>query len=945
MVGSASRGAVVCRLPHQARPVTRFAQVPRSRVASVNQVSAYVSAIVHPADHQAPVDGDFRHFVARLAKFAAIPPLLLVALVVAVDPYYVFGSPNLPGFNVVRPLYESHVPVAKPYQVRRIDPGAVILGSSRAEVGLDPHHPGWAGRSAFNFGLPSASSYEVMLAFLHAQAGGSLKQAVVGLDFFAYNIFFPRNREYIEARFSGDGVDAFAEFLSSELTHRRQHREPAARPQIEPVEAPPEPSPPAEPEEDIASGAEWNEALYLRIYPDVATEVSKGTFTSGYQHYFAAGRAEGRRTGKPPPGWNEALYLRLHPDVAAEVQKGTFVSGYHHYLVAGRREGRATGTSPPDWNEALYLRIYPDVAAEVRKGTFISGYHHYLAAGRAEGRATGTPPPDWNEALYLRLYPDVAAEVQKGTFLSGYHHYLVAGRAEGRATGTPPPDWNEALYLRIYPDVAAEVQKGTFVSGYHHYLVAGRAEGRATGTPPPDWNEALYLRLYPDVAAEVQKGAFLSGYHHYLVAGRAEGRATGTPPPDWNEALYLRLYPDVAAEVQKGTFLSGYHHYLAAGKSEHREGGLIPSEWNDFRYQQVNQDVGYRVARGQLLNGYQHYLTAGRTEGRQGGFLPEGWNDARYLENNPAARIRLALGDYSDGYGHYAAGQGEGPAKNIWDRLRQQSPGLRKAVFQISELFRLVLSRTGVSDALATLRRQSDAASFNDRGMRVWDGQDDVLRAIGGTGRIFRSSLPGSQWYLWLMPPRYMYCFSNSDTAMSSFDAFRFMLRRGYQQRTDLRLFITPLHVSVRYLLTALGLGERYEFWQRELVRISEEEAARAGRKPFPLWDFSDANSITRETIPAATDLTPMRWYWEISHYRNATGSLILNRVLGYTDAERPLPADFGVRLTADTIDAHLAHSKAGLADWAMNSEFAMQISKATHGPKVQNRQAEATCW
>jgi hypothetical protein len=51
------------------------------------------------------------------------------------------------------------------------------------------------------------------------------------------------------------------------------------------------------------------------------------------------------------------------------------------------------------------------------------------------------------------------------------------------------------------------------------------------------------------------------------------------------------------------------------------------------------------------------------------------------------------------------------------------------------------------------------------------------------------------------------------------------------------------------------------------------------------------------------------------------------------------------VRLTADTIDAHLARSKADLADWAMNSEFAMQISTATHGPKVQNRQAEATCW
>jgi hypothetical protein len=869
----------------------------------VSQVSAYNSAMIGPSDQRAPGSVDFRRFVTGLAQFTVIPPLLLVALVVAVDSYYVFGSPDLPRINAVRPRYESHVPVAKPYQVRRIRPDAVILGSSRAEVGLDPRHPGWTGKSVFNFGLPSATSYEVMLAFLHAQAAGSLKQAVIGLDFFGYNIFFPRSRQYIEARFSGDGVEAFADFLSAELATRRQDRDATVPPQIERRERPPEPVPPAVLEEETASPAKWDEALYLRI----------------------------------------------HPDVAAEVRKGTFASGYEHYIVAGRAEGRALGTPPPDWNEALYLRIHLDVALEIQKGTFVSSYHHYLLAGRAEGRATGTPPTGWNEAMYLRIYPDVADEVRKGTFLNGYHHYLVAGHAEGRTTGTPLPDWNEALYLRIYPDVAAEVRKGTFLSGYDHYLLAGRAEGRGTGTPPPDWNEALYLRIYPDVAAEVRQGTFVNGYHHYLLAGRAEGR-TGTLPRDWNEAMYLSINADVRSEVVRGTFMSGYHHYLAAGKSEHREGGFVPPEWNDLRYQQVNQDVADQIAQGRLLNGYQHYLASGRAEGRKGGFIPEGWDEGRYLANNPAARIRLALGEYSDGFGHYAAGQTDGfpggfPASDTWGDLQQRWPRLGKALFQISELFRLMLSRTAANDTLATLRHQSDPPSFNDRGMRVWGSQDDTLRTIGGTGRFFRNNLPGWRWYLWLMPPRYMYCFNNDETAMSSFDAFRFMLRRAHQHDTDLRLFMTPLHVSVRHLLVALGLGDRYEFWQRELVRINEDEAARAGRKPFPLWDFSNANSITRETIPAATDLTPMRWFWEISHYRSATGNLILDRVLEHTSAEPAPPVDFGVRLTAATTDAYLAHGKAGLAQWAMNSEFAMQISKAMHGPKVQNRQAEATCW
>jgi hypothetical protein len=367
---------------------------------------------------------------------------------------------------------------------------------------------------------------------------------------------------------------------------------------------------------------------------------------------------------------------------------------------------------------------------------------------------------------------------------------------------------------------------------------------------------------------------------------------------------------------------------------------------------QVNRDVEYQIAQGLFLNGYHHYLVAGRAEKRLGGFRPGGWNEANYLSRNSAARIRLALGEYSDGYAHYAAvGQKQGllggfPPADFSEALLQRWRRLGKAMFQIGELFHLVFSATVVNDALATLRRQSEPASFNDHGMRIWDSQDDVIRAKGGNGRFFRNNLLAWRWYIWLMPPRYMYCFTNSDTGMTSYDSFRFMVRRAYERGTDLRLFMTPLHASVRQLFVALGLSGRYEFWQQELVRINEEEAARALRKPLPLWDFSDANSVTREIIPNSDDLTPMRWFWEFSHYRSAAGNLVLDRVLGYDRREPSRPADFGVRLTDENITAHLAHSRAGIADWAAtNSEFATQISAATRDPRVQNRQAEATCW
>lgn len=143
----------------------------------------------------------------------------------------------------------------------------------------------------------------------------------------------------------------------------------------------------------------------------------------------------------------------------------------------------------------------------------------------------------------------------------------------------------------------------------------------------------------------------------------------------------------------------------------------------------------------------------------------------------------------------------------------------------------------------------------------------------------------------------------------------------------------------------AIGLDQRYEFWLKEIVRINEEEAARAKRPAFALWDFSAPSTITSEPIPAAGDLTPMRWYWDHSHYHRAAGDLILDRIFGYNEPTRHLPDDFGVRLTGKNIDAHLASSKAKLADWTTaNTELASQITNAAQDLR-ENRQAEATCW
>ena len=539
----------------------------------------------------------------------------------------------------MRPYYESAIFSAKPYQVRRIRPAAISLGSSRVEVGLDTRHRGWADPRTFNFGLPGSTSYEVMLAFLHAQSvARPLKQAVVGLDFFGFNIFFPRAREQQQARFARDGARAFADFLATELAKRRR-----------------------------------GGSVATRADPDMQSDSARGILPKNSPHDRAAGPGE-------------------------------------------RREGDAT-----------------------------------------------------------------------------------------------PSDWDEAGYLQVNPDAASRIAQGAFASGYQHYLAVGRSKGLVGGFQPADWNEAGYLAANPEAGIEIALGAFRTGYLHYAAVGQARGLAGGLPPAD-------------------------------------------PTEW-----------------------------------------------------------------------------------------LRLRWPLLDRALFQVNDMLPLVLSREALKASLGTVLRQSMPAPFDDSGVRLFGGQEETLRRLGGVGHLIRSGLGSGAWGPWLKLPRLMYCFTNADTGMTMFDPFRFMLRQAYAEGTDLRMFVTPVHAVVRTLQQALGLGERYEFWLRELVRINEQEAVRAGRQPLPLWDFSDPNTITGEPIPPAGDSSRCDGSGSIRTTARPPAISILDRIFGHTDPTRQLPHDFGVPLTAGNIEAHLDRGRTSLPDWAgANPELAAQIIAAARQPNSTDRQAEA---
>ena len=67
-----------------------------------------------------------------------------------------------------------------------------------------------------------------------------------------------------------------------------------------------------------------------------------------------------------------------------------------------------------------------------------------------------------------------------------------------------------------------------------------------------------------------------------------------------------------------------------------------------------------------------------------------------------------------------------------------------------------------------------------------------------------------------------------------------------------------------------------------------------------PIWDFYGYKTITAESIKIR-----MENYVDNSHYTKRAGDVLLNRILAYKENE--VSADFGVLVTKENIESHLA--------------------------------------
>ncbi len=130
---------------------------------------------------------------------------------------------------------------------------------------------------------------------------------------------------------------------------------------------------------------------------------------------------------------------------------------------------------------------------------------------------------------------------------------------------------------------------------------------------------------------------------------------------------------------------------------------------------------------------------------------------------------------------------------------------------------------------------------------------------------------------------------------------------RARKRGLDLVLVVPPVHALQLEAVHAAGLWPAFERWKRDLVELVVRDArAYPEATPLRLWDFTGYASYNVVSVPAPEILAAeVPWYWESSHFKVELGDLVLERILG--DADSGAADAFGVLLTPETLDRHLA--------------------------------------
>ncbi|KGP77140.1 hypothetical protein JT05_00785 [Desulfosporosinus sp. Tol-M] len=143
----------------------------------------------------------------------------------------------------------------------------------------------------------------------------------------------------------------------------------------------------------------------------------------------------------------------------------------------------------------------------------------------------------------------------------------------------------------------------------------------------------------------------------------------------------------------------------------------------------------------------------------------------------------------------------------------------------------------------------------------------------------------------------YLYSKQYFGTYKLTMDNYRELIRFCQEKSIKVTAYISPAHATLWEAIKIAGLWTVFEEWKKEVSTLT------------PVWDFSGYTEITTEPISET-----MQNFWDSSHYKKSVGNLVIDRM--FNPQSDKVPVDFGILISPDNIDAHLAKIQRDQAAW-----------------------------
>lgn len=131
----------------------------------------------------------YQHFSRLFLAIVGTAMLAGISFNMLVDPWEVFNAPRFVHFNTHKAEVNTQQRLYKALKISEKKPSAIILGSSRTMIGLNPEDfTPFIDEEIYNSGLSGATFDEIYAYFEHALYNQpELKHVFIGLDFMAFN--------------------------------------------------------------------------------------------------------------------------------------------------------------------------------------------------------------------------------------------------------------------------------------------------------------------------------------------------------------------------------------------------------------------------------------------------------------------------------------------------------------------------------------------------------------------------------------------------------------------------------------------------------------------------------------------------------------------------------------------------------------------------------------